>query len=473
MKTAAIIAEYNPFHNGHRYQIEKTRQETGADFFLALMSGDFVQRGAPAFADKYTRTRMALLGGADVVIELPALYALSSAEYFAQGAVSLLERLNTVDVLSFGSESGNLTLFERCARILVENQGEINRRTGPGLKGGLSFPAARAKAVAELLSMGGAHVRGEDVACKESPDTRSTPRSKSEDGSDDILSILSCPNNILGLEYCKALATANSRIRPFTLKRKGCGYHDPTLILPEDGSCALPENTSSASPDDASSAPSEDASRFASASALRNALSRDPSACRGFVPDEIFEQFSCLRSSSIVTEEDFSGLLHYRLLAEQDAGFSDYLDCTPALSDKIRRHLPLYTGFSSFCHLLKSRELTYTRISRVLIHILLNMKTPEAFGEDFRSRSLPAPYARLLGFKKSAAPLLSSLEKNSSIPLISKLADAKRLLPEDDLRMLRQDIYCAEVFESVRRRPGAPMRNEWKQSPIVLDDSSR
>ena len=196
-------------------------------------------------------------------------------DQYSEGQM-LLERLNTVDVLSFGSESGNLTLFERCARILVENQGEINRRTGPGLKGGLSFPAARAKAVAELLSMGGAHVRGEDVACKESPDARSTPRSKSEDGSDDILSILSCPNNILGLEYCKALATANSRIRPFTLKRKGCGYHDPTLILPEDGSCALPENTSSAPP--------EDTSRFASASALRHALSRDPAACRGFVP---------------------------------------------------------------------------------------------------------------------------------------------------------------------------------------------
>lgn len=461
MKTAAIIAEYNPFHNGHHYQIEKTRDETGADFILVLMSGDFVQRGAPAFADKYTRTRLALTGGADVVIELPALYALSSAEYFAQGAVCLLERLNSADFLSFGSESGNLALFETCARILVENQAQISRNTTLGLKKGLSFPAARAEAFAELLplSLSGDGLPDEGFSGAlgpraASPQALSALRSNPAKALSDVRSLLSSPNNILGLEYCKALLAAGSRIRPFTLKRKGCGYHDTTL--------ALPGNASSSQP--------EDSSRFASASALRNALSQSPFACQGFVPDAVYELLASLQSSSIVTQEDFSGLLHYKLLSEQDRGFADYLDCTPSLSDKIRRRLPLYTGFGDFCQLLKSRELTYTRVSRVLMHILLNIRTPDSFQADFATRSLPTPCARLLGFRKSASPLLSSLRKNSSIPLISRLADARRLLSGDAMHMLMQDIHCAEVYESVRRDPRTPMRNEWKQSPIVLDD---
>ena len=121
MKTAAIIAEYNPFHNGHQYQIEETRRRTEADFILVLMSGDFVQRGAPALCNKYIRTKMALLGGADLVIELPCLYALSSAEFFAGGAVALLNQLNVVDILSFGSESGNLSLFEKCTDAVIRH----------------------------------------------------------------------------------------------------------------------------------------------------------------------------------------------------------------------------------------------------------------------------------------------------------------------------------------------------------------
>ena len=147
MKTAAIIAEYNPFHNGHQYQIEETRRRTEADFILVLMSGDFVQRGAPALCNKYIRTKMALLGGADLVIELPCLYALSSAEFFAGGAVALLNQLNVVDILSFGSESGNLSLFEKCTDAVIRHDDEITPFIQKKLKCGIPFPAARAQAV--------------------------------------------------------------------------------------------------------------------------------------------------------------------------------------------------------------------------------------------------------------------------------------------------------------------------------------
>jgi len=423
MITAAVIAEYNPFHNGHRYQLEETRRRTGADFFLVIMSGDFVQRGAPAFADKYLRAETALLGGAHVVIELPAVYALSSAEFFAQGAVTLLEQLHVADFLSFGSESGNLSLFEHFARLLIQMEADVQRSINIELKRGLSYPAARANAVSGL-------------SLQTSPDKAFSP-----DISD---SLFSSPNNILGIEYCKALFAIKSQIRPFTVKREGMGYHDKEL--------SPRENT------------------FVSASALRELLGQSPASCQPHMDKAVYETLADhLPLYPPVTGEAFSKMLHYKLLSEREKGFSEYLDCTPSLSAKICKNIPLYKSFSSFCHLLKSRELTYTRISRVLMHILLNIKTPDAFRVPFSARTLPAPYARLLGFRQSAAPLLSAIRKNSSIPLISKLADARRFLDEQALHMLKQDIYCADVYEAARPRvPGAPLHNEWKRSPIVI-----
>ena len=151
MKTAAVIAEYNPFHSGHGYHIEKTKKETGADYVLVIMSGHFVQRGAPALLDKYTRTRAALLGGADAVIELPALYATSSAEYFAQGAVTLLHKLGVVDFLSFGSEEGAISPFIEAAAALLSCGDNIQDTIRELLKEGLSYPAAKEKAAAKHL----------------------------------------------------------------------------------------------------------------------------------------------------------------------------------------------------------------------------------------------------------------------------------------------------------------------------------
>lgn len=427
MKTAAIIAEYNPFHEGHRYQLAQTCKQTGADFFLVIMSGDFVQRGAPAFADKYLRTRLALLGGAHVVIELPALYATSSAEFFAQGAVSLLEHLHVADILSFGSESGILSPFTFCAELLTQRAPQVQSLTHTYLKAGLSYPAARERAVSELFA-------SDSAPCNISPES--------------ISGLFSSPNNILGLEYCKALLAAKSQIRPFTLKREGMGYHDTLSAASRSG--------------------------YLSASALRELLAGDPSSGLGHM-----SEVSCavLRDAlslyPFVSENAFSQMLHYKLLSQGEEGFCQYLDCSPALSHKIRKNLPLFESFTGFCHLLKSRELTYARISRVLTHILLNIKTPEAFRKPFPERTLPVPYARLLGFRRSAAPLLSAISKNSAIPLISKLADARRLLDDQAFTLLGQDIFCANIYEAARPKAiGAAQQNEWKRSPVVIDDSS-
>ena len=173
-----IIAEYNPFHNGHAYQIEQARLLTGCDFLVVVMSGDYVQRGAPAVFDKYTRARMALACGADLVLELPVACSCASAEFFASGAVSLLDGLGCVDFLCFGSESGNLQSLMEPARILAKESPVFQEALRRGLSLGLSFPAARKEAFR---------------ACASNPD------------------ILDLPNNILGIEYLKALLQRESK----------------------------------------------------------------------------------------------------------------------------------------------------------------------------------------------------------------------------------------------------------------------
>lgn len=416
MKTAAIIAEYNPFHNGHKYLIEETRRLTGADFVLVIMSGNFVQRGAPAIFNKYIRTRMALCGGADAVIELPSLYAVSSAEFFAGGGITLLNQLGMIDFLSFGSECGDIELIKNCAALLSLETPEYHCALQAFLRQGLSFPAARNKAVLRSLPVSGLSSDCKDTAFL-SEETVNT--------------LFASPNNILALEYCKALLVSDSNITPVTIKRQGDSYHETML------------NT--------------DASVFSSASAIRIAIEHCNEAVTGNFP------------SCFLTCDDFSALLHYKLLLEQEHGFSEYLDCSCGLSDKIIKNLPAFTNFTDFCSLLKSKDITYTRISRVLIHILLGITVPDSCSQPLTDRKPDVPYARLLGFRKDSAALLSSIKRNSSIPLISKLADASSLLDSHALSMLKQDILAGNIYETAyyNKYKKGPL-NEYKQSPVIL-----
>ena len=192
MKTVGIIAEFNPLHNGHKYLLDEAKRLSGADFCIVVMSGNFVQRGSPALLDKYTRTQMALLNGVDLVIELPVIYATASAEYFARGAVRLLDKLGVVDIITFGSECGNIELLKKAATELTEETPDFKKNLQDNLKKGLSFPKARSQAIG-----------------------------KQGDGSE--------PNNILGIEYIKALNYWDSSITPTTIERKGSGYHDEQM----------------------------------------------------------------------------------------------------------------------------------------------------------------------------------------------------------------------------------------------------
>lgn len=247
MKTAAIIAEYNPFHNGHKYQIEETRRRTGADFIAVVMSGDFVQRGAPAIYSKFLRTRSALLSGADLVVEMPVFGSLSAAQDFARCGISLFHHMGIIDVLSFGSEAGEIKKLQELADQAgteTEEQSDLIRKS---LRSGLTYPQALALARKDSVPIS--------------------------------------PNDILAVEYLKALKEFSSAVEPWTLKRSDPGYHSEG----RDGS-------------------------FASATAIRKAISaQDPDFLSAVLPDSHFESLQA-ESEVPLFPDDFSLLIEQKIL---------------------------------------------------------------------------------------------------------------------------------------------------------------
>lgn len=391
MKVNGIIAEYNPFHNGHKYQMETSCQMTGADYTVVIMSGDFVQRGAPAILNKYRRAEMALKCGADLVLELPAIYAASSAEYFAMGAVSTLDKLGIVTHLCFGSECGDVEILTKIAQILLDEPEEYSTALRKYLKEGYSYPNARNWALFTNYPF-----------------------------LEPYRNVFSTPNNILGIEYIKALLRRNCEITPITIRRTGAGYHDRMMDT-----------------------------EYCSAMALRQAVyaGQNADSIKAQLPTEALEILrQSLDDSAFIRSNDFSELLYYKLLLERDRGYKKYLDVSPDLSDRIRNNLDNYRDYDSFCDLLKTKNMTYTRISRCLLHILLNLKQDKL--NDYKKLDY-ALYARVLGMRKDAGELLNAIKEQSSIPLVTKLADADKQLNDDALDMLRQDILVSQIYRSV------------------------
>ena len=386
MRAAGLIAEYNPFHNGHAYHIEETKRITDADYTVVIMSGDFVQRGCPAIVDKYARTQMALLGGADLVLELPVRYATGSAEYFASASISLLSALGIVDTVCFGSELGDIRILDSIGSFLSSESPEFSVSIRKYTSQGLPFPAAREKALQEYLC-----------------------------GAAD-LSVLSSPNNILGIEYCKAIHRQKADLKPVTIPRIGSDYHRQEL-------CGT----------------------FSSASAIRQAIcSDDAISLTEQIPEEprkVLE--AALKGGRTADINDYTLLLKYRLMSESPDTLTAYQDITEYLANRIcskRYHFHMY---ADLIDCLKTKDLTYSRISRSLLHILLNIKKIPAEDAPY------TPYARVLGFRKSSDGLLKAIKHHGTIPLITKLADRASILCGDALAMLDEDIWCANVYENV------------------------
>lgn len=356
---------------------------------------------------------MALCGGADLVVELPALFATSSAEDFAACGVSLLSSLGT-DFLCFGSESGNLSHLQKAAEILSEESAIWQSLLQTYLKQGETYPSARSLAVAELT------------------------------GAPGLSTLLATPNNILAVEYLKALKQQESSMIPVTIRRRGCGYHDTEFSGP-----------------------------YASASAIRLLLSQSAvlasleTLCMQ-IPPAAFD--ALLKEGALakpVFPDDLSELLQFRLLSavHRKEDLNRFLDFSSDLAARLTRQVLHFAPFSEQIMQLKTKGYTYTRVSRALLHLLLDItkeQSSQAKGLGY------APYARILGFKKSAGPLLSHLRRQSRIPLITKTADAKKLLSPEAMKVLETDFYVSHIYQSLLASRGRLMRNEYTKSVIVL-----
>lgn len=411
MKIAAIIAEYNPFHNGHLYQIQKARQITDADYIIVVMSGNFTQRGTPALIDKYSRAQMALAGGADLVLELPVCYATGSAEYFASGAIALLNQLGCVDSICFGSECGDIVPLKKLAGALVSESAEYQKALKTYLKNGYTYPMARNTALGETL-----------------------------DGFIPFDVILGYPNNILGIEYIKAIIRQNSSIEPFTNLRIGSDYHSYKL-----------------------------ADAFSSAISIRQSLftQDDLEMVRPQLPGAVYQIMqNDFHKTFPVFAADFSSMLNFKLIRERAKGFTQYLDVTKSISDKIVRDTFKMQEYDDFCDILKTKEVTYARISRCLSHILLDTYTEDV--NEYMDSDIVF-YARALGFNEKAAPLSRTVKKNTSIPLITKTTAAASNLYPLGRKQFEHDVHASHVYECIAgTKYHCGMRDEYRRQMVKI-----
>lgn len=426
MNVVGIIAEYNPFHRGHEYQIQRLKELCHADYVVIAMSGNFVQRGAPALMDKYSRTQMALSCGADLVFELPALFSTASAEYFARGGVSLLDTAGIVTHLGFGAETDNLELLSELAAVFREEPEAYQEYLQRELKAGSSFPAARSAALLSYITNTNSQYY---IAHTESTDLLSSHPALSE-----IKEILASPNNILALEYLQALSVFHSPMIPLPILRQGRGYHDTTV-----------------------------AQDFCSASAIRSYIKNGSSP----IPETAMPKasYDILRNypHPFLFEDDFSALLHYELLTDDMELLTAWGDSSPELARRIMAEREHFTDWSSFCLHMKAKNFTYARLSRLFTHMLLHIR------QEYYERLAVPSYLRILGFRKSAAPLLSSLKSNSSLPIITSPADAEHFLPPAAKQLLALDLRATELYRlGLAAKGDYTLKNDYRQQIIRL-----
>ena len=406
MRVAGIIAECNPLHEGHTYLLEEARSRTGADYVVVAMSGDYVQRGAPSVLSRESRAKSLLLSGADLVVELPLYVSCAGADYFARGGVALIESLGVVTDLVFGSESGDLSALQSAADKLAAEDETYKDSLREGLRSGLSFPQARAAAYKTSLqndTLDECYCTQGKAALYKAPlqndarDDRSSPQA--EFNAKDI-TVPETPNDLLGMEYLKALRMSGSSIRPHAVPRISC----------------------------------RSASEIR-AQMLKGRCDTDPFLCR----------------------DDFSDLLLHALLDDSGLGIIDsagelsrYLDVSPDMARRILHEIPSFTTYSAFCDAVKTRNYTYTRISRALLHILLGMSSQAM--EHFDNSYGLCGWIRPIGFKKSAAPLIRAITSECCVPFLDKLAAADKALSDDLYAILLEEIRAEFLYDLMAAR---------------------
>ncbi len=357
MKTAAIICEYNPFHKGHEYQIARTKELCGADFVVAIMSGNYVQRGDVAIFSKDLRAKAAIASGADLVIELPTVFAMQSAEFFAKGGVSIADSLGVVDFLSFGAECDDVQQLNEIAVLLSNETSEFSDILKKQLDTGVAYPVARATAIKQVLGK-------------------------------DATELINSPNNILGIEYCKALHKLGSSLTPIAIKRKGADHDSATI---EDG--------------------------FASATLLRQLINnRKTKDAFSFIPDSCREIFKNADIHNITTMEKS---IIAELIKMPTETLAQICDVGEGMENRIKSAALTATTISELADLIKTKRYTHSRIRRILLSAYLGIANEH--------RLMNVPYIKILDHNEKGQELISRMKKVSALPIVRNTSQVNKL----------------------------------------------
>ena len=381
----AIVSEYNPFHNGHLMHLNTSKQITNADFSIAIISGNFVQRGDTSLIDKWTKAEMALNAGFDIVVELPTLYAISSAENFADGAIKILKNLGVVDFLSFGSEIGNLAPLNDLATLLSKEPRELSVLINEYVKSGFSYPKSVEMAVSQYL------------------------------GNNLYDNLLNSPNNILGVEYLKALKKHRLQIRPITIKRNSSGHNSKTI---KNG--------------------------IASSTAIREMI-KNGKNIHSAVPFETYELLERqTQEGKLVTGLEVFGreiIFTLRRMTLQE--ISNLPDVSEGMENRIKLAANCCSNLEDLIENIKSKNITQTRIQRILLYALLNITK-----KDINIAKKTTPYIRVLGFNKHGKKIVSAIAKQN--PKAHIIISVKKFMESNSSSslksMLTKDILATNIY---------------------------
>ncbi len=387
-KVLGIIAEYNPFHNGHLYHLEQSKKMTSSNYTVAIMSGNFTQRGSTSLIDKWSKAEMAIENGIDLVIELPVLYATSSAENFAEGAIKILDSLKVVDYISFGAETSDIEILDKFADVLYNEPREYKTLLSHELKKGVSFPKARESALMMYLN----NIRK-------------------------YANVLSSPNNILGIEYLKALKKFKSNLQPISISRFEVGYNDLDF-----------------------------SGNIASSTAIRNMIKNNGfNALRGLMPDSSYSNLiKNLKLGHVVPDISvFEKQIIYILRKMTTQEISELPDVSEGLESSIKNTANCCNTLSEFFNIIKSKRYTSTRIQRILLYALLGITK-----KDMSLSKKVQPYIRVLGLNKRGKFLISEIAKaNPKLEIITSVKKYIDKNPNKNLMtMLDKDIWATNVY---------------------------
>lgn len=375
MKICGIICEYNPFHNGHAYLLDEARKQSGCDAVVCVMSGDFTQRGEMAVLDKYTRAKHAVLAGADAVIELPVPFACAPAELFAKGAIKLLSSLPDFSILAFGSETGDKQPLFAAAQAQADSEQDSSFKTTlkKYLKAGLSLTKARSQALAET-------------------------------GKAETAQLLSSPNDILAVEYVKAMTAFECGADILPIKRVGAGYSDEKLLK-----------------------------NFSSATAIRNAVTLGKRrAIKKNVPPFVLEDLKQAADPSVYKKIALCAAL--KMSAEQ---MKKMTDCTEGLENRIKAFAKNTPDYDEFVSKVTTKRYISSRIRRILAATVLELE------EEFVRKALRAPlYLKVLAAKKESADKILPALRKSAFPLLTRRSDLSLL------GKIAEDVYAKDELAS-------------------------